>query len=303
MAQSYNVNALPDYVEQKREELIAKSVLGAKTASMITLMTGVKGQTALNLIDTTVTFGNGYECGWNEEGQSTLSQRVLDPAALKVNMAICDKNLLKKWAGYLVRVEAGKTDRDLPFEKEFIDGVLKDVKAKLENMIWTGDGNGNSFKGFLHIIDNDGAISVDYARGRDTGAYEAIKETYAKLPSAVAGADDLVIFVSDETYREFMQDLVAANLYHYDPNNGEDGYKLPGSNVPVIPVSGLNGRAQKDVIIGRLSNFFYGTNLEDGEEIFDLWYSKDNREFRLAIEFVAGVQVAYPNEIVHGQGN
>ena len=48
------VNSLPAYVEQQRLPLIAKSVLGAKTASLITLQTGVKGDTAVNLVSTTV---------------------------------------------------------------------------------------------------------------------------------------------------------------------------------------------------------------------------------------------------------
>ena len=35
-------------------------------------------------------------------------------------------------------------------------------------------------------------------------------------------------------------------------------------------------------------------------ETFDLWYSKDNQEFRLAVKFNAGVQVAFPDEVVLG---
>ena len=38
--------------------------------------------------------------------------------------------------------------------------------------------------------------------------------------------------------------------------------------------------------------------MEGDDEKFDLWYSKDNQEFRLAINFNAGVQVAFPDEIV-----
>lgn len=291
---SYNVNSLPDYVEQKREELIAKSVLGAKTASMITLQTGVKGPTALNLLDTNVVFGDGSVCGWEDAGESTLSQRILTPAAIKVNMAICDKNLLKKWANYLVRVEAGKTDRDLPFEKEFTDSVIKGVKAQLEKMIWQGTAGTGSFEGFLEIL-KSGAITV--SQDERGGVYGLLKEVYASMPVNTY-EDDAVIFVGEDMYRSYIQELVAENLYHYDPANGEDGYKIPGTTVRVIAVAGLNGTNK--AVAGRLSNMFYGTNLEDGEELFDLWYSKDNREFRLAIEFIAGVQVAFPNEIVVG---
>lgn len=294
MANSYDVKALPDYVEQHREELIAKSVMGAKSAYLMTLQTGVKGPVALNLIDTEVVFGDGSTCGWNEAGKTTLSQRILTPAAIKVNMAVCDKNLLAKWANYLVRVEAGKTDRDLPFEKEFVDGVIKGVKAELEEMIWQGVKGTGKFDGLLTIINTASGVKKVSTAASKT-AYEFLKDVYASLPEV---KEDTVIFVGEDLYRSFMQDLVSANLYHYDPNNGEDEYRLPGSTVRVIGVPGLNGTNK--AVATRLSNLFYGTNLEDGEELFDLWYSKDNREFRLAIEFIAGVQVAYPEDVVLG---
>ena len=300
MANSYNVSSLPNYVEQHREELIAKSVLGAKSAYMLSLQTGVKGPTALNLIDSTIAFGNGAACGWNEAGSTTLSQAILTPAALKVNMAICDKTLLAKWANYLVRVEAGKTDADLPFEKEFIDSVLKGVKAGVERMIWQGDSTSSAqteFDGFLTILGATGSTAVAVSGTSAETAYSFIKKVAAAIPAA-AVAEDTVIFVGEDMYRSYMQDLVSANLYHYDPKQGENEYMLPGTAIRVVGVAGLNGTSK--AVAGRLSNMFYGINLEDGEEIFDLWYSKDNREFRFAIEFVAGVQVAFQNEIVLG---
>jgi len=300
MANSYNVQSLPNYVDERREELIAKSVLGAKSAYMLSLQTGVKGPTALNLISTDVVFGDGSACGWNEAGATTLSQRILTPRALKINMGICDKNLLAKWANYLVRVEAGKTDRDLPFEKEFIDSVLESVKAGVERMIWQGDStnaNAVEFDGFLTILGASGSTAVAVSGTAAETAYSFIKKVAAAIP-AVAVKEDTVIFVGEDMYRSYMQDLVSANLYHYDPQQGENEYMLPGTAIRVVAVAGLNGTNK--AVAGRLSNMFYGVNLEDGDEIFDLWYSKDNREFRFAIEFVAGVQVAFPSEIVLG---
>lgn len=291
---SYNVTALPDYVEQNREVLIAKSVMGSKSANLFSLQTGVKGPTALNLLDTEVVFGDGKSCGWDDAGESTLTQRVLDPAAIKVNMSICDKNLLDKWANYLVRVEAGKTARDLPFEREFLDTLISGINKKLEKMIWDGKKGVGSFDGMLTILDaGSGAVQVS-ASG---SAYEFIKAVAAAIPGDALDVDT-VIFVGEDMYRTYMQDLVAANFYHYDPKAGEGEYMLPGTTIRVIGVPGLNGTDK--AVAGRLSNMFYGTNLEDGQEMFDLWYSKDNREFRVAVEFTAGVQVAYPAEIVVG---
>lgn len=304
MANSYNVSALPNYVDQLRPELIAKSVIGAKSAGLFTLQTGIKGPTALNLISSNVVFGDGAACGWTESGATSLSQAVLTPRALKINMSICDKVLLNKWANFLVKVQANKLDGDLPFEEYFINDVIKGVKAGVEKMIYQGDttGEGVQFDGLLKILQASGNTTIVTTGASSVTSYNFIKQVASQMPASILDKDDLVILVSMPMYLDYIQNLVSANLYHYNPENGENEYKLPGTNIRVIGVNGLNDTSSYDYVIGgSLSNMFYGTNLEDGEEIFDLWYSKDNREFRLAIEFVAGVQVAFQNEIVLGK--
>ena len=305
MALSYNVSALPSYVEQRRPELIAKAVVGAKSANLFTLQSGIKGPTALNLISSNIVFGDGATCGWTESGATSLSQAILTPRALKINMSICDKTLLDKWANYLVRVEADKTDRDLTFEEEFIDDVIKNVKAGVEKMIYQGDASNASnveFDGLLKTLTASGNTTILTTGASSLTAYNFVKQVAANMPASILDREDLVILVSMPVYMAFIQDLVSANLYHYNPGNGDNEYLLPGTNIRVIGVNGLNNTATYDYAIGgSLSNMFYGCNLQDGDEIFDLWYSKDNREFRIAIEFVAGVQVAFQNEIVLGR--
>lgn len=293
------VNSLPAYVDEQRLPLIAKAIYGAKTADMLTLIADVKQKTALNLISTDVVFGDGSLCGWSAQGTSTLSQRFIDPAYLKVNMSFCDRELLGKWASYQVRLTAGK--ETLPFEEDFVNGVLDGVSEALEKMIWQGKkSDGNSFDGFLTILDSENtAKSVVVSAG--TGAYEAIKAVYKAIPSEIVMKEDTVIFVSEATYRDFISDLVSANLYHFNPDYKDGEYKLPGTSVRVIAVGGLNGSKKAGVdriVAGRLSNFFYGVSAEEDEQAFNLWYSADNQEFRLAINFAAGVNVAYPSEVV-----
>lgn len=301
---TFNVTALPDYVEQHREELIAEAVISAKSADLFTLQTGIKGPTALNLIDTDVVFGDGSTCGWDNAGETSLSQRILTPRALKVNMSICDKNLLSKWANYLVRVAANKTDADMPFEQEFVDGVIKQVKAGIEKMIYQGDYTATGtteFDGLIKILSATGESTITTTAASSVSAYAFLKQVAAQIPAAVLEKEDKVILVSAPMYNAFIQDLVSANLYHYNPGDGANEYMLPGTDIKVIAVNGLNDTETYDyAIAGSLSNLFYGVDLQGGEEVFDLWYSKDNREFRFAIEFVAGVQVAYPQEIVLG---
>ena len=293
-----NVTALNNYVEEKRLPLIAKSFLRGKTIDLIQIETGVLQDTALNLVSASVTFGDGASCGWNPTDGVALSQRLLKPTFLKINQAFCDKDLLKKWASYEVKLAAGR--EQLPFEENFMEEIANAINESIEKLVWQGDSsNTNEPDGFLKILEtvSSGVISKTWTAG--TSAYNKIKEVYNAIPANIIDKEDTVIFVGEETYREFIQDLVAANLYHFSPDYKSGEYMVPGTSVRVIAVNGLNSTGK--IVAGRLSNFFYGVGAEDDKDTFDFWYSKDNREFRLAAYFAIAVQVAYPNEIVLGK--
>ena len=293
-----NVTALNNYVEEKRLPLIAKSFLRGKTIDLIQIETGVLQDTALNLVSASVTFGDGASCGWNPTDGVALSQRLLKPTFLKINQAFCDKDLLKKWASYEVKLAAGR--EQLPFEESFMEEIANAINESIEKLVWQGDrNNDNEPDGFLKILETGGSgvVSVTWSAG--TSAYNKIKAVYNKIPANIIDKEDTVIFVGEETYREFVQDLVAANLYHFSPDYKAGEYMVPGTSIRVIAVNGLNGTGK--IVAGRLSNFFYGVGAEDDKDTFDFWYSKDNREFRLAVYFAIAVQIAYPNEIVLGK--
>ena len=293
-----NVSTLSNYVEEKRLPLIAKSFLRGRTVDLIQLETGVLQDTALNLVSATVEFGDGESCGWNPTDGVALSQRILKPTFLKVNQVFCDKDLLKKWASYEVKLAAGR--EQLPFEEKFMEEIANAINESIEKLVWQGDSSHtNEPDGFLKILETGGSgvVSVTWSAG--TTAYNKIKAVYNAIPANIIDKEDTVIFVGEETYREFIQELVAANLYHFSPDYKAGEYMVPGTSIRVIAVNGLNGTGK--IVAGRLSNFFYGVGAEDDKDTFDFWYSQDNREFRLAVYFAIATQVAYPNEIVLGK--
>ena len=288
------VTAITGYIEEHKSELLSKSMLDGKSRRAFNLMTGVKGDTTLNIMDTNVVFGE-LECGWNEQGSTEFTKRILEPKALTVNMGFCDKKLLKTYAQYEVKVAAGM--ETLPFEEKWVNDILKSVNEQIEHMLYFGTGTGAEFKGIVPILDAESTtVKVNSVAG--TSAYDFIKEVAAAIPVNVK---EPVILVGTPLYREFMQDLVTANLFHYDPANGENEYRLPGTNIKVIAVDGLINANETVAIAANMDNLFYGVSADEDEDTFDLWYSKDNREFRLAINFVAGTQVAFPNEVVLGK--
>ena len=293
-----NVSTLSNYVEEKRLPLIAKSFLRGKTIDLIQLETGVLQDTALNLVSAQVEFGDGASCGWNPTEGVALSQRILKPTFLKVNQVFCDKDLLKKWASYEVKLAAGR--EQLPFEEKFMEEIANAINESIEKLVWQGDSSHtNEPDGFLKILETGGSGVVSATWTAGTTAYNKIKAVYNAIPANIIDKEDTVIFVGEETYREFIQDLVAANLYHFTPDYKAGEYMVPGTSVRVIAVNGLNSTGK--IVAGRLSNFFYGVGAEDDKDTFDFWYSQDNREFRLAAYFAIAVQIAYPNEIVLGK--
>lgn len=297
-----NTTALKAYVDEQRLPLIKNAVLGARTAYHFNLMTGVKGATALNLLETNVEFGDGTTCGWNEAGTSTLSQRVLTPGAIKINMSFCDKKLLNTWANYEVRVAAGQ--KTLPFEQDFMDGVGKDIAAKLEVALWQGDTassnkNLNKFDGIIKIA---GAATlgatVTYAAADKVS--DTVTKVYDAIPAQAFNKGEVVLYMGADKYRKYIQELIAnGNLVITNTLNDvamPDSVLIPGTDVRVIYVNGLNGTGK--MYASYKENFVYGVDLVGDEEKYDFWYSQDNREHRLAVEFIAGVQIAYPDMVV-----
>lgn len=285
------LTGLTEYVEQRRLPLIKEAVLKSKTASLITPQTDVKWKAALNLVSTTAVLQDGAECGFNAEGDTALSQRVITAPTIKVNQSFCQKNFLKYWTGYEVRVAAGA--ENLPFEEYFTSLIVDEVKAENEKMIWQGNDR-VGVEGFLAIMDADESVVKATA---DASAYNAIKNVYLAIPEKVL--DKAVIFVGADTFRSFIMEMVDKNLYHYSA----DGYPteefvFPGTNTKVIAVNGLN--ATKKIVGARLENLFLGTDMMDDAEKFEMWYSKDFDEYRLAIQYNLGVQYAYGDEIVVG---
>ena len=283
--------ALSEYVEEKRLPLIKRAILGANSLGMVNRQSGVKGTAALNLISTDPIVADASACGFDPAGTSELSQRMLTTLPLKVNMEFCEKTLKNTWSEYNLRWIA--EDKDIPFEEYILSEIADKVAQKVEKYLWMGD-SGLSLSGLTEIAATDGGIEVTIATG--TSAYDAIKDVYMAIPEQLL--DKAVIFVPVATFREFMQDLVEANYFHYDPQNQNfDSFLFPGTNVRVQKVNGL----EDYIIAADPNNLFFGFDIEDAPSTFDVWYSKDDRVERVAVEWNQGAQIAYPDEVVFAE--
>jgi hypothetical protein len=311
------VSSLANYTEENAAQLVASSVLGAKTATLIksqgNVMVGVKSAETINIMDTDAFFQDGSSCGFNASGTTTFTQRTVTVGKIKVNEALCMKNLEAK---YLQKaLPAGSGYDSMVFAAEYSARKASVIAKQLEIGIWQGDsasanGNLNKFDGFIKLI---AAASASVVHANTTTYYgtplaasagittsnvlNVIDAVYKGLPAEIVTADDAVIFVGMDVFRTYTIALKNANLFAYNLDVKADSeFVLPGTTIKVIAVQGLNGTSK--IYGARLSNLYFGTDLLNEEERFELFYAKEADEVRFVAEFKAGVNFAFPAEIV-----
>lgn len=289
---AFVVNTLPDYVEQRKGELLSKAVFGFESRQYLNLMTGVKYKEALNILATDPVLQT-RACGWNASGNASFTQRVMTVAPYKVNMSLCEEDLRKKWMNDQLVVKAG--GEVLPFEEKITDNIVKGVNKQLESLIWKAQEAQDGFDGFLAILAAASGSVVAASSGATE--YASAINAYKAIPAEVL--DKAEMFVGEDDFRAIVLEITAKNLYHYNPEiDGGKTIILPGTNTKLHGVNGLNGTHA--IVAADPENLFYGVDMADDAETFDIWYSKDNQEFRVAIKFNAGAQVAFPDQIVLG---
>lgn len=300
---NFVVSGLTAYIEQSRDLLLKYILFGKGSRERMSIQTGVKYKEHLHIFDVDPVFGDGSDCGFSAAGTATLTERLIQVAPIAVDMEICPKNLLGKYAEYEVRMAS--TDNPLPFEEYLMEGVIAGINRKIEKAIWLGDKTQSS-DAVLKWIDGIATLAAASVTGSTgvigvtlTGmnAYEGVMTVYNALPEIVLeiGGE---IFVSPAIHRAFVQSLVNLNLYHYNPGVPDDEVEIPGTNVKVIKTYGLAGSYAVIGSYGR--NFVFGTDGENDSEVIDAWFSQDDRTWKLAVEFNMGVQIAFLDRTVYG---
>lgn len=146
-------------------------------------------------------------------------------------------------------------------------------------------------------VEQDATVfATPYTAFSGTNALAIAQYVFKAIPVQILGKEDVVVFCGWDFFREFVTNVTNLNFFHYTAEAANGELIIPGTNIKLMAVNGLNSTST--LVAGSLSNFYYGVDLLGEDEKFDMWYSKDNDEVRFVAEFRAGVQVAYPSEIV-----
>lgn len=297
---NYTVSALTDYIKTNESVILRDTVLGSgikgETIPMMRKQLGVKTSEKLNYLDVTPVLQAVTGCGFSAQGSTVFSERDITTAQAKYNDEWCIEKLLGKFTEYKVRI--GADDQAMPFEAEIVDQVVKGINKAVEMQVWQGNtASGSLINGLVTIaLGADSASTITGETASGATAYAAIKQAYMAIPEEIV--DEAVIFVSPAIFREYVQDLVSANLYHYDPAfSGElTEMFVPGADVKVRKTYGLTGSNYIYATVPE--NMVYATDFVNNKEEIKGWYSDDDDVYRMKSRFNFGVNTLFPDAVV-----
>lgn len=288
-------NSLPDYIENKKDELFVKAVASTKTLDYIEIMPSVKYKENLNYLDSTVVLADGSECGWNPQGTDTFSARTIEVHPVTVQKEFCWKDLRKTYANYQLNFEAGR--ETLPFEEKIAQSQIAAINKEVEKGVWQGIAAAN-VQGFLAQMAADSAV-IDVNLTEQTGIIAKVEAVIAAIPAG-ALEKGVNVFLSWTDFRAYVKAINAeccANRGIVDANVTDLIY-AGDSRIKLVPVAGLEGTNK--IVAAPYDALVYGTDIEGSEGVYRFFYDVKESKFLFEVLFNCGTALKWPDEIVLG---
>ena len=285
------------YAGEFAGKYLAASLFAAKTLdeAAVTILPNIKFKAAMKV----GAFSNlvrSADCDFDSTTSGlTLTEKVLTPTELQVNLQICKKELHSDWEAAQMGFSA--FDSLPPLFSDFVIArVAAEVAQATENSIWGGAAAEGNFDGFKTLMQADSDV-VDVT-GTSVDASNVIAElnkVVNAIPSGVYGSDDLVLYVSTAIAKAYIQ-AQAALGYRELFNVGQTEMNFQG--IPMFVTSGLN---TNNAVAARKSNLYFGTGLlNDRNEVkvIDMADIDGSQNVRVVMRYTAGVQIGIGSDIV-----
>jgi len=301
-------NLTTTYSGEFAGKYISAALLSGKTlaAGNITVVPNVKFKQVMKKVSTNAIVKDA-SCDFDPTSTLTLTERILQPEEFQVNLQLCKKDFRSDWEA----VQMGFSAYDnLPpqFSDFLIAHVADKVAQKMEQNIWNGtNANAGEFDGFKTTLLADADV-VDVAGQASTSSNVAaeIGKVMDAIPSAVYGAEDLVIYVPSNILRNYIRSLGgfgANGLGAAGTNNeGNQWYNMGNAvsfdGVELVHAPGL---ASDTMIAAERGNLFFGTGLlsdQNEVKVIDMADIDGSQNVRVIMRFTAGIQHGIGSDIV-----
>ena len=295
-------------------EYIAAALLSAKTLDnkLVTIKPNVKYKSVIQKLDVSGIVQDA-SCDFVTSGSVALSERILEPKELQVNLELCKQEFVDSWESLQLGFSAFDT---IPasFNDYLISYVAGQVAQATEQSIWQGTASNGSFLGFQTAFSASiaaggaGAVlpaltgsAIDSGSITSANVLNKLNNVVNTIPSAVYGKEDLLIYVGTQVAKAYQQALaggaVGANGWNNQLNVGEKPFNFNGIEIVLCP-----GMSDNKIVAAQKSNLFFGTGLlSDHNEVrvLDMANLDGSQNYRIIMRYTAGVQFGIGQDIVY----
>lgn len=247
-------------------------------------------------------------CDFADTSTLTLTERILQPEEFQVNLELCKKDFRSDWDAISMGYSAFD---NLPssFQDYLIGHVAAKVAQKQEINVWRGvNATAGEFDGFSTLLAADADLPADQEiAGTSVTAANVVEElgkVVDKIPTALYGRDDLMIYVAQNVFRAYKRALGGFQ----SGGQGAAGFQDKGNNQNIniesfdgVKIFMANGLASDTMIATTKDNLHFGTGLMSDQnevKILDMADLDGSQNVRIIMRFTAGVQYGIVEDIV-----
>ena len=293
------------YAGEFAGKYLGAALLSASTldAGAVTILPNIKYKAAMKV----GSFSNlvrSADCDFDPTTSGmTLTEKVLTPTELQVNLQICKKELHADWEAAQMGFSA--FDQLPPLFSDYvISRVAAEVANATETSIWSGASGEGNFDGFDALLTADGGADVAEGTVTSANVIAELGKIVDAAPSTILGKEDLTLYVSSNIAQAYIRALggFAATI----GSNGVDGRGTMWYNGGALSFEGINifvakGMANNKAILAQKSNLFFGTGLLDDRnevKVIDMADLDGSQNVRVVMRYTAGVQYGVRGDIV-----
>jgi len=296
------------YAGEFAGKYLGAALLSASTldAGAVSILPNIKYKAAMKV----GTFSNivrSADCDFDSTTSGlTLTEKVLTPAELQVNLQICKKELHADWEAAQMGFSAFD---ELPplFSDYVISRVAAEVANATETSIWSGAAGEGSFDGFSTLLGADATV-VDVAAATVDAAnvIAELGKIVDAADAAVLGKSDLTLYISNNIARAYIRSLGGFGTAGLG-GNGVDSKGTTWYNGGQLTFEGINifvaqGLGDNKAVLAQKSNLFFGTGLLDDRNevrVIDMSETDGSQNVRVVMRYTAGVQIGIGSDIVY----
>ena len=245
-------------------------------------------------------------CDFSDAGTLALTEKVLEPKNLQINLDLCKKTLLDSWEALQMRAGAGAPPPP-SFEDYVISYMGEIIADATEESIWEGTAVAGKFNGFLGAATGyllpgvdatviQSSASAAYSAANIIANLQTLTADMAANISPILRKEDLYIYMNSKTYAFYVSAVSTLGYVNAYNMNGDYEPVFEGYRIAVCP-----GMADNQVVAGRKSNLFFGTDLVSDHTritLMDMANLDGSDNMRLVARYSAGVQTGVGADIV-----